>query len=186
MTVRPPADTAVAEGRPAAAGARFSRRFQLRSGQRRQADRHPCFHGFSRRRSGLEDQAGRALAVPRLFDIGEAQACLRGRTEGQRRQRPRALSARCRHHAQCRRHLRNRRHGHSRRMGGRNDAVRRDAVARYRRGIEDDRSIACDGRGRRDSAISRQGAARGRRKLACLHPTHHRTQYRKVSHRART
>ena len=55
-----------------------------------------------------------------------------------------------------------------------------------RRGIEDDRSIACDGRGRRDSAISRQGAARGRRKLACLHPTHHRTQYRKVPHRART
>ena len=48
------------------------------------------------------------------------------------------------------------------RMGGRNDAVRRDAVARSCRGIEDDRSIACDGRGRCDSAIPRQGAARGR------------------------
>ena len=62
----------------------------------------PMPRWFSRRRSRLEDQAGRAAAVPRLLDTGEAQARLRGGAEGQRRQRPGALPARCRHHAQCR------------------------------------------------------------------------------------
>src|SRR5918998_541235 len=41
-------------------------------------------------------------------------------------------------------------------MGGRNGAVRRDAVTRPCCGIEDDRSSACDGRSRRDFATTLQ------------------------------
>ena len=66
----------------------FLDQLQLRSGGRRQADRHPCLDGFSRHRSGTEGQTGRRLPFLDYSTLEKRKRACEEEARGQRRQRP--------------------------------------------------------------------------------------------------
>ena len=167
-------------------GARFSRRSASAGKGGKRIDTHASmvFLGDDR---VLEDQARRSPALPRLFDAGEAQARLRGGTEGQRRQRARSST------------------GASFAITRGNDGVLEIGgtgtpvewaveMARFDEeqtldriaGTRIDRTgLAADACGR-DPAIARQGAARRRRNAGLPPSLDHRPQHREIPDRART
>ena len=89
--------------------------------------------------SRAEDQARRALSLPRLFDAGKSARPPARRSSGSTGDsRRRSTGALFRSRASDDGLARNRRHRHAGRMGGRNDALRRAADARSsRRGRAD-------------------------------------------------